>query len=269
VNRAFVSASVLLAALCLAAPVRADGDVMDVVLVDGTRVRGRVEELVPGEGCTVRLKSGARRILVWDDIKRIVPPGTPDLEASPPPPLPAPKPPPPPARKVRVEVKASRPVRIEMSVDGGRWELACSSPCGVELPVDAAYRIVENGDAVKGFRLEADGRDNVTVDVSLASGLARGLGIAGLVIGSIVAYGAYAALASQSSSYESTSGNEGVLALVMLGGAALAVGSGIAVATSGAGISQSGPTRDTPASGARVQPLPRSGISGTVLTLRF
>ncbi|HEY8074584.1 MAG TPA: hypothetical protein VIF62_10745 [Labilithrix sp.] len=244
---------------------------MEVVLGDGTHLRGTVEALEPGVSATIRLKSGARQIVPWDDIVRIVPPGTPEPKVLPPAPPPRPPPPPkPPSRRVRVEVNASSPVRLEMSVDGGAWELACTSPCGVELPVDASYRIVRDGDQVKGFRLDAAGRDTVVVDVSLPSPASRGIGIALVIAGSIAMYAAYAVLTSPNRAYESN--DDGGPLVAALGGGAVATLIGtIAIVSSGSGVTQSGAAASdhvysTP---VRTQASAPRAFTGTLFTLKF
>ncbi len=247
---------------------------MEVVTADGTHLRGYVEVIEPGVSATIRLASGARQIIPWEEIVRIVPPGTPEPKAFEPPPPPAPPPPPkPPSRKVRVEVKASMPVRLEMSVDGGRWELACNSPCGVELPVDAQYRIVQGGDQIKCFRLDAAARDDVVVDVSLPSPAARGLGLTAILAGAITAYVAYAVLTSPDRQFESHDDGT-ALGLALVGGTVAAIVGTIAVVSSGGGVSQSGgtapPDRDRVYNApVRQQAAAPGAHTGTLFTFRF
>jgi hypothetical protein len=249
--------------------------IKDVILKDGTRVTGRLEEVVPGERCVVRSVDGTRRsVVTWSAIKRIAEPGTPD--DTPPPPAPPPKeekkpplepdPPDKPdtSRKVLVEIVAAEPVRLEMSVAGGTWEVACTSPCGVELPVDAAYRITHEGKQIRGFRLEPNGADKITIDVSLGNGAIRGAGIVGLVLGTVVGY---VALGAASDAGRRRDDNAGLVALSLLGWAVATVG-GIGAATSGAGITQStGFRQETP---PKKDTLPRArGLSGTLFTMHF
>jgi hypothetical protein len=279
----FFAAAALSSVLALSSTAYPDslGD-KDVILTNGTRVRGRIEEIVPGERCVVRTSDGVRKFIQWSAIKRITEPGTPDVPEPQPEPEPPPPPPPPPPAKpamqpdppapapaaprkmVVVDIKSSDSVRLEMAVGGGPWELACNSPCGVELPVDAAYRIMRDGDLVKGLRLDADGRDRIVLEVSVGSSTARGLGIAGLIIGTIMTYGAFLAAGNHDDD------SSGPVVGVALAGLAIGVAGGIAFGTSGSSITQI-PAMRTQESAKRDNALPIRGLglSGPLFTYRF
>lgn len=269
--------------VALAGSARADAlGVKDVILKDGTRVTGRIEEIVPGDRCVVRGKDGIRRFVQWSAIKRIAEPGTPDEKPEPPPPPPLEPDPEPkkaeaetetettPKGDVLVEIRSSDPVRLERSLPNGGWELACNSPCNVALPVDASYRIMSGATFVRGLRLDANGRDKVSIEVSVGSSAARALGITGLVVGSIVGYAGLIAISDAKDRGEETGG----LAAITLLGVVVAGLGAIGVASSGSSITQSSGTsaRDAVSFAAppKKESLPQPRMTGgTLFTLKF
>src|SRR5262245_42256723 len=99
---------------------------MDVVLASGARIRGRIEELVPGDHCRVRGKDGAARTIPWREIVRIVPPGavveTPPAPSEAPALAPAPprSPPPPSAAEAEPAPPAATTTAPPPSRDRGK-----------------------------------------------------------------------------------------------------------------------------------------------------
>jgi hypothetical protein len=178
-----------------------------------------------------------------------------------------------------VELVAPSTVRIEKSVAGGPWQTACTSPCGVELPVDASYRILDGGKQIRGLRLEPGGQSKLVIEVSVGSTAARALGITGLVVGTIVAYAGALAAGSSSNSYSSDGTSPGATAAIILGLGAM-IGGGIAVGTSGSSVTQRPVVRETASRRARhadVAPPPRPldspppsrAVAAPLFTFRF
>jgi hypothetical protein len=91
-------------------------------------------------------------------------------------------------RTVRVDLRSEPGLRLMQSRDGqGTWETACVGSCDVALPLDATYRIVDSGgNALRGFRLDANGAERITVDVSTRSGVLDAVGALAVVGGTLL-----------------------------------------------------------------------------------
>jgi hypothetical protein len=90
---------------------------------------------------------------------------------------------------VSVHVEADRAVTLQaLASDATRWVPVCSSPCDVEVPLEALYRVVAPGiQASREIELEAAPGDRVVLDVNVRSNAehqtAQRLTIAGYVAG--------------------------------------------------------------------------------------
>jgi len=274
--RFFAAAAVAVA--LLAAPGAAFAEAppeMVVDLADGTNVRGDVVEIVPGSHCTVVLADGRKQVLPWRGIRRIAPAGAPPLAPVAPPPAPphaaAPLPPPPPNAqtapapelpaealadkpsepqlseyKVFVSMTGSRSAQIRMSRPGQPWETMCTSPCDMMLPVDASYRIHDKGRMQSGFRLKPNASGTVVLDVSTSDTTVTAFGTTGIIVGSLMLYGA-----SVSALRDNGDVDGGEVAVAVVGGIMLAVGI-VALVSNRSSLSQSpGPTPGKEASTAR------------------
>lgn len=173
---------------------------VQVDLLAGGSVTGRLVEIAPGDHVSVAL--GGERIekIPWSTVARIGAPG------SRPPPQPAPPPPPesqsqpeqappatPPAHDdlVTVEIRSPNTVQLERRSETGMWTVLCATPCGERVPVDGDYRISDNGRPVGkiAFRPNQAG-STVVLHVARRSNSIMALGIVAVSIGGIMALGA-------------------------------------------------------------------------------
>jgi hypothetical protein len=192
-------------------------------------------------------------------------------------PAPQPAPPPPvivpavPAvRGAVVHVTADRAVMLQLlSSNDTRWRDVCLSPCDLEVPLDAVYRVIAPGIMPsRELELEASPSDRVTLDVNVRSlaqhRTAERLTIAGYVLGAAGLGLEIAALA-----IDSSSGAEPVLLWSGAGAAVAAISLTITSYVLGqpTGVSQSRAALQVSAS-ASGPPLPRTtGIP--LLTMPF
>lgn len=163
-----------------------------VHLRNGGLFRGRVSEIVPGDHVSVILPGGETKRVPWAEVDRVIV----SAPAIPPPPTsatPVSVPTGEPAMvgpRARVHVTSPRTVTLYRRPAGSTaWAVACTSPCGRELPVGDTYRVVGNGVAQsKEFNLQVGpgGFVDLVVDPPSVGGMVAG----GLLAGG-GAWGAY------------------------------------------------------------------------------
>lgn len=212
----------------------------------GRIVRGTLVEMVPGVHLTVRLADGRVVTLPWSDVERIerssgaepppppppsAPPATSSAIPQPPPattsatPPQQPEPPPPavrPAPKpiaprdkptVRVRIRGDETITLQRLVDG-IWTSVCDAPCNADVDViGGEFRTTAKGyGPSKPFTIDASPGQRVTLDVATPNSGLVGLGVVGIVGGSITFLAGVAVMGSRSGGDGS-----GAAAAVLLG----------------------------------------------------
>jgi hypothetical protein len=204
-----------------------------VVLRNGGLLRGRIQEILPGDHLTIAVDTGELRLIPWTEVGRVVvaastkitPPSAPPAPAPP-----APEPPPPPMRGPLVWVHIASPKHVTLNRrldESGSWAHACDSPCDVELPIADEYEIAGLGNGpTKAFRLNASAGQSVVLSIEPPSigGIVLGgalvlLGGVALYISAIVGVGIAAACTD-----EKCGTNGGYVAAAVSGGAMAAGG---------------------------------------------
>ena len=206
----------LVIALSLAAPYAAfaadpapavDAAAQDVLFKNGSKVRGQVIDIMPGDHVTIRFKSGEARRFEWVDIDRVMPasgPEPPPLPPAPPKPLPttaptiaptaaptAVTPPPetlPPASgsTVKVHINSPVPASLQRRPRGGQAFLrACDAPCDQEMPLSDDYMVSAAGAKTTAVKLAGQAGQTVIIDVDPPSDGGKIGGVAMIVVGAI------------------------------------------------------------------------------------
>jgi hypothetical protein len=160
-----------------------------VVLRNGGLIRGRIQEILPGDHLTIAMDTGEMRRVSWAEVERVIVatstrippmPRTTDVTPAVPAPRPPPPPPPPPMRGplVWVHITAPQHVTLNRRLDqGADWVKACDSPCDVELPIADEYEIAGLGNGPsKEFHLQASPGQSVVLSIEPPS-------IGGIVLG--------------------------------------------------------------------------------------
>jgi hypothetical protein len=165
------------------APAASDSDVL--YLRDGGMFRGRATEIVPGSHVTLRLASGETKRFSWVEVDRVI--------------VAAPSVPPPPSAgarrddgppmvgpRARVHIASDKPVILYRRPAGtNAWTQACTSPCGVELPLGDTYYLTGSRIAKsKELKLKARPGGEVELTVDPPSD-------GGMVVGGIISYGGF------------------------------------------------------------------------------
>ncbi len=185
-----------------------------VVLRNGGLIRGRIQEILPGDHLTIAMETGEMRRIAWSDVERVIVAASTKIPpmprtTEPPRPLPAPELPPPPMRGPLVWVHITSPKHVTLNRrldEGADWVHACDSPCDVELPLGDQYEIAGLGNGPsKDFHLKGAAGQSVvlTIEPPSVSGIILGgsmvaLGGLSLYISVLVGLGTSAACAGQS-----------------------------------------------------------------------
>jgi hypothetical protein len=167
------------------APAKAASDPDVLYLRDGGMFRGRATEIVPGSHVTLRLASGETKRFSWGEVDRVIvaapsvpPPPTAGARRDDGPPMVGPR--------ARVHIASDKPVILYRKPAGtNAWTLACTSPCGVELPLGDTYYLT--GSRIgksKELKLKASPGGEVELTVDPPSD-------GGMVIGGIISYGGF------------------------------------------------------------------------------
>jgi hypothetical protein len=158
-------------ALALAAPARAQGVIPsgsavapagdDVVhLKDGGMIRGTVLEILPNDHVTVQLANGQTAMIEWSHVAHVEQRGRP----APAPAAAAPK------RTAFVHIESEQQVRLEAVLGRKDFRFVCTSPCDMEVDLDASYQIAGDGvRASRQFQLSAQQGQKVLIEVDPAS----------------------------------------------------------------------------------------------------
>jgi len=172
--------------------------------------------------------------------------------------VPAPPPPAPvyaarPSRSVWVHVNADRPVTLEaLAPDESRWLRLCVAPCDTEVPLDAAFRVVDHGMmSSRVVELEASPGDRVVLDVNVRTNAEHETG-EGLRIAGWIAAGVGLALEATALAVDPSSAAQPYLEWGGIGAAAATIALAISayVTLQPSGLSQSSAT-PAPARAAR------------------
>jgi hypothetical protein len=157
-----------------------------VVLRNGGLIRGRIQEILPGDHLTIAMDTGEMRRISWVDVERVIVAASTRIPAMPrttditPPSPAAPAAPPPPMRGPLVWVHISSPKHVTLNRrldQGADWVKACDSPCDVELPIADEYEIAGMGNGpTKEFRLQASAGQSEVLSIEPPS-------IGGIVLG--------------------------------------------------------------------------------------
>ncbi len=207
----------LVTVLSLAAPYAAfaadptpvDTAAQDVLFKNGSKVRGQVIDIMPGDHVTIRFKSGEARRFEWGDIDRVMPAS--GAEPAPLPPA-APKPPPtaapttapttapppvpttappetlPPATGPTVKVHINSPVlaSLQRRPRGGQSFLrACDAPCDMEMPLADDYMISAANSKTTAVKLNGQAGQTVIIDVDPPSDGGKIGGVAMIIVGAL------------------------------------------------------------------------------------
>jgi hypothetical protein len=237
-------------ALVLLLPSSAHADIIH--LSNGTKLEGTIRELHPEDSVMLRDATDTDRRIPWADLESIertpppkpAPPKPPAPAPAPAPvpaPVPAPAPAPapapvptalspsPPTSTIRVRANGDPGTILERQDERGTFQLACRVPCELTTPSDGLYRITGSGVRTsKPFRLQPDGRDALSLQITPASEFAYNTGLA-LTVGGSALFGvgamvAYVGLINSSTSYSGRSSGSGVIT----GGLLLMAGGGVA-----------------------------------------
>jgi hypothetical protein len=175
-------------------PVVAQPTALDTVMLrNGGLLRGRIQEILPGDHLTIAVDTGELRRVPWTEVQRVIVAASTKVSPAPAPaPPPAPEAPPPPMRGPLVWVHISSPKHVTLNrrLDAsGSWARACDSPCDVELPLADEYEIAGLGNGpTKDFRLKASPGQSVVLSIEPPSIAGIVLGGALVVLGGISLY---------------------------------------------------------------------------------
>ena len=166
-----------------AAPPSVGGDV--IYLKNGGSLRGTIIDAIPNAQARIQLATGEIATVQWTAIARIergeAPKGTagpgpvrplPPLPPAPPSaPLAAAARPTPPAPTVLVHIDGAEDAQLEQdATHEDHWQVVCSAPCDMRLPVGPDYRVSGPGIRTSGtFGLDFESGKHETVTVSAAS----------------------------------------------------------------------------------------------------
>lgn len=136
-----------------------------VHLRNGSVLRGRVTEMVPGDHITVVLPGGDSRRLVWLDVDRVIVANSAIPASAAPAAAPS-------AAMVGptalVRLRAPNKAILHRKPAGStEFVTACEAPCGIQLPIGDTYKVSGSGfPTTKDFKLDAGpgGSVEVTVD---------------------------------------------------------------------------------------------------------
>jgi hypothetical protein len=184
-----------------------DTAAQDVLFKNGSKVRGQVVDIVPGDHVTLRFKNGEARRFEWVDVDRVMPasgPEPPPLPPAPPKPQPTTAPttaptvaptvtaPPvetlPPATGPTVKVHINSPVfasLLRRPHGGSSFLKACDAPCDMEMPVSDDYMVSAAGSKTTPVKLAGQPGQTVIIDVDPPSDGGKIGGVVMIVLGAI------------------------------------------------------------------------------------
>jgi len=183
-----------------------DTAAQDVLFKNGSKVRGQVVDIVPGDHVSIRFKSGEMRRFEWADVDRVMPasgPEPPPLPPAPPKPQPTVVPPVPtvaptattppvetlpPATGPTVKVHINSPVlaSLQRRPRGGQSFLkACDAPCDLDMPLADDYMVTAAGGKTTAVKLAGQAGQTVIIDVDPPSDGGKIGGVIMIVVGII------------------------------------------------------------------------------------
>jgi hypothetical protein len=231
-----------------------DTAAQDVLFKNGSKVRGQVVDIVPGDHVSIKFKNGEMRRFEWVDVDRVMPasgPEPPPLPPAPPKPQPTVAPPVPtvaptattppvetlpPVTGPAVKVHINSPVfaSLQRRPRGGQSFLkACDAPCDLDMPLNDDYMVSAAGAKTMPVKLAGQPGQTVIIDVDPPSDGGKVGGVIMIVVGAIgFSIGLVVDLVgllveSASNATGSTSNNDGVLiAGLVITGVSLGLGIG-------------------------------------------